>query len=212
MLSLAGYSTAGLTLPTGLFRERVAEIEHAFVDNGVDVVLRIDLTSRSREELLRSLRRFRSAYDIVAVKCASPRVAHVSCRDSRVDLVFFDHQNPNLRLSHAMANLLRGALEVNITSTMLKSVSPAVYASISRELAIANEHKLKVVLSSGADRPEMVRSPVQIAALASTLGLYERAALDGVASAPAIIVEENAKRRSPTYVEEGVRVVSARTG
>ena len=210
-LSLAGYSLTGLTLPTGLFHERVAELRKVFSDNGIETVLRVDLASRSREELLRSLRRFRNAYDIVAVKCLNARVAHVACRDRRVDIVFFDVENVGVRFGHALANLLRGAAEMNMVSTMLGDMKAGVYEAMAKELSVARNHKVKVVLSSGADRPEMIRSPSQLAALASALGLSERAAHDGVSSTPISIVAENVKRRSPAYVEEGVRVVPSTT-
>jgi RNase P/RNase MRP subunit p30 len=208
-LSLAGYSVTGLTLPTGLFRERAAELRKVFSDNDVETVLRVDLASKSREELLRSLRRFRNTCDIVAVKCLSTRVAHVACRDRRVDVVFFDLENASVGFSHALANLLRGAIEMNLVSAMFGDVKTGVYETITKALSIAGEHKVKVVLSSGADRPEMIRSPSQVVALASTLGLPQRAAYDAVSSTPISIVAENAKRRSAAYIEEGVRVVSS---
>ena len=209
-LSLAGYSTAGTSLPTGLLRERVADLRKVFADNGVETVLRVDLAARSREELLRSLRRFRNAYDIIAVKCLNTRVAHVACRDRRVDLVLFDLENATVRFNHGLASLLRGALEMNLISAILGSMNAGVCSTITKWFSIANEHQLKVVLSSGADKPEMIRSPTQVAALASTLGLLRETAIDGVSSTPTSILEENAKRRSPTYVEDGVRVVPSR--
>jgi RNase P/RNase MRP subunit p30 len=188
----------------------VTSLRQLFSDNGVETVLRVDLASRSREELLRSLRRFRNSYDVIAVKCLNERVAHVACRDRRVDLVFFDFENPRIRFNHALANLLRGAIEVNLVSA-IRNISGSVYGMISKGFTIAQEHNVKIVLSSGADKAEMIRSPIQIAALASTLGLSQRVALEGVARAPMSIVTENVKRRGPAYVEEGVRIVLSST-
>ena len=207
-LSMAGYSTIGVTLPTGLFRDRVASLRQVFSDRGVETVLRADLASRSREELLRSLRKFRTSYDLIAVKCLSEHVAHIACRDRRVDLVFFDLENPRVRFNHAMANLLHGAIEVNLASAILRTGS--IYGTISKEFSIAQEHSVRVVLSSGLDKPELIRSPIQNAALAATLGLPQSVALNGVASTPMTIVEENMKKRSPRYVEEGVKIVPRR--
>ena len=209
-LRIAGFSTVGLTIPTGLFHDRVAALRNVFRDNDMDVALRLDLTSRSREELLRSLRRFRNGYDIIAVKSSSTRVAHVACRDRRVDLVFFDHGNPNVKFTHALANILQGALEVNIVSAVLGNIGLNGHASTSKQLSIANEHRLKVVLSSGADRSELIRSPIQVAALASTLGLADKTAIEAVSSTPLSIVECNVRKRSPAHVEDGVQIVPAR--
>jgi len=209
-LSVAGYCTIGLTVPTGLFRDKVTSLRQVFLDNGLEVVLRVDLGSRSRDELLRSLRRFRPSYDVIAVKCLSEHVARVACRDRRVDLVFFDLENPRIRFNHALANLIRGSIEVNLVSAILHSLKRSVYGAISKTFLIAQEHNVKVVLSSGSDKPEEIRSPIQIAALATTLGLLQRTAHDAVASTPMSIVAENGERHSRDYIEEGVRVVLSR--
>jgi RNase P/RNase MRP subunit p30 len=200
----------GMTVPTGLFRDKVKSLRQQFLDNGVETALRVDLASRSREELLRALRRFRGAYDLIAVKCLSERVAHVACRDRRVDLVFFDFENPRTRFNHALANLLQGAIEVNLASG-IRNINSSIYAMITKGFSIAQEHNVKVVLSSGADRAEIIRSPIQIAALASTLGLSQRMALEGIGPTPMTILARNVKKREPGYVEEGVRVVLSTT-
>jgi len=67
-------------------------------------------------------------------------------------------------------------------------------------------------LSSGSTTPEMVRSPSQLTALARTLGISEQRSLAGVSQMPMSIIERNAERRSPGFIEEGVRVVMAKAG
>jgi RNase P/RNase MRP subunit p30 len=74
-------------------------------------------------------------------------------------------------------------------------------------MGIAREHRVKVVLSSGATSYEMIRSPLEISALATALGLTEEGSIRGVSSAPSSIVDENRKKRAPEYVEEGVKIV-----
>ena len=51
----------------------------------------------------------------------------------------------------------------------------------------------------------MVRAPLQLSAIASTLGLSETASVAGVSSTPSSIITENVKKRKPEYVEEGVK-------
>ena len=204
-LAIARYSMIGLTIPTGLFRDRLETLRQAFVDCGIETVTRADFASRSREELLRSLRKFRVAFDIIAVKCLNERVAHVACRDRRVDLVFFDLDNPRVRFTHAMANLLSGSVELNMASVIRGT--GAMYGSVSRQFLVAQEHAVNIVLSSGTDMTELVRSPVQLAALAATLGLSRSEAIKGIASTPMSVIEKNLKKRSPAYVEEGVQIV-----
>ena len=40
MLKVAGFSTVGLTLPTGLLHERVAFLRHVFLEAGIDTAIR----------------------------------------------------------------------------------------------------------------------------------------------------------------------------
>ena len=207
MLKVAGFSTVGLTLPTGLLHERVAFLRHVFVEAGIDTAIRTDLTSNSRIDLLRLLRRFRSSYDIVAVKCVNQAVSTVACRDRRVDIVFFDPRNPKVRFNHSLASLLRGALEFNLMSSLLRESRTEIISRIVKEAGIARRHRTRVVLSSGCSSPEMVRSPSQIDALAATLGLTMRQRSSGISEVPMSIVSRNVERRSRRYIEEGVRVV-----
>ncbi len=158
-------------------------------------------------ELLRSLRRFRNGYDIVGVKCANPRVATVACRDRRVDVVFFDPFLRGVRFSHSLARLLHGALEINLIADILSSTDGGILSRMRKTIAVAHEHNVKVVLSSGARTAEMVRSPIQLSAIASTLGLGGAVSMGAVSIVPASIITENAEKRKPEYVEEGVRIV-----
>ena len=208
LLRLAGYSAVGLTIPTGLMRERVTLLKNLFHESGLETALRIDLTSTSRVELLRLLRRFRNSYDVVAVKCVNARVATVACRDRRVDVIYFDPTNRAVRFSHPLANLLRGAIELNLVSTLLKEPRGEMFSGVMKQCAIAREHNVRVAVSSGCNLPELVRSPLQISALSSAMGLSEMQALAGVSSTPFSIIKRNLSHRSPQFVEEGVHVVT----
>lgn len=207
LLKMSGYSAAGITVPTGAMRERITRLKSTFQDVGIEAALRIDLSSPSRMELLRVLRRFRNAYDVVAVNCLNQRVATVACRDSRVDVVSFDPRNRNVRFTHPLANLLRGNLEFNLISSLLGEAKGEVLSRVMKQAFIANEHKLKVVLSSGSTTPEMIRGPSQISALAKAVGLSGTRSLEGVSATPGSIIERSLFRRSHEFVEEGVRIV-----
>jgi RNase P/RNase MRP subunit p30 len=208
VVKLAGYSAVGLTIPTGLMRDRVSSLRRLFEDQGIETFLRVDVVSGSRGELLRLLRRVRSGYDIVAVKCINQGVASVACRDRRVDVVFFDPNQRSIRFSHAYANLLRGALEFNVVSSLLGTTSSEPYSRLAKEASISREHNTRVVLSSGSTSPEKVRSPMQISALGKAIGLSREQSLRGVSENPESIVQRNAERRSTAYIEEGVSIVA----
>jgi RNase P/RNase MRP subunit p30 len=211
MIKVAGYSAVGLTIPTGLMRDRAAALKSVFEAEGLETALRVDLTAPSRMELLRLLRRFRNSYDIVAVKCVNQRVATVACRDRRVDVITFDPSSRGGRFTHPLANLLRGVIEFNLVSSLLKESRSEVFAAVVKQCSIAREHRVKVVVSTGCSHTYQVRSPLQLAALASVVGLSEVQSHAGMSSVPLSIIERNLSHRSPEYVENGVRVVSPRT-
>jgi len=210
LLSTTHYATIGLTVSIGLLNERIRYLRRIFEEHGVSTVLRVDLKPSSRTELLRLLRRFRNMYDVVAVRCANQQVAIVSCRDRRVDVVFFDVANRNLRFSHTFARLLHGAVELNVVSELTDRSQPAGMAlsRLQKAIMVAKEHRAKIILSSGARDYAMIRSPLQVSALGVALGLSHEEAVRGVSSAPLSIVAENRERRAPEYVEEGVKLVA----
>jgi RNase P/RNase MRP subunit p30 len=207
LLSTAHFTTVGLTISTGLLNERIKLMRRTFEEHGVNTALRVDLCPSSRAELLRLLRRFRNLYDVVAVKCLNQQVATVSCRDRRVDVVFFDAANRSLRFSHSFARLLHGAIEFNVVSDLMDQHEGTSFSRVRRAIRVATEHHVKVLLSSGARSYEMVRSPFQISGLATSLGLNQHESIRGVSSMPLSIITGNREKRTPAYVEEGVKIV-----
>jgi RNase P/RNase MRP subunit p30 len=212
LIRLAGYSAIGLTVPTGLMHDKIASLRRLFEDESIETFLRVDIVSGSRGELLRLLRRFRSGFDILGVKCVNQGVASVACRDRRVDVVFFDPNQRNIRFSHAYANLLRGALELNLISSLLGTTSSETFSKLAKEAGISRSHNTRVILSSGSRSPETVRSPLQVSAIGMAIGLSREQSLRGVSQNPESIVRRNKERRSATYIEEGVRLVAAKAG
>ena len=210
LLQLAGYSIVAISVPTGLMRDKVSELRRLFEDEGIQTMLRVDLSVNSRADLLRLLRRFRNAFDIVAVKCMNQAVASVACRDRRVDIVFFDPRNFRVKFVHPLASLLSGAVEFNLISTFLGETKSEIFSRVAREAAIAREHRSQVVLSSGCGSPAMVRSPLQISAIGAAIGLSSEQSNRGVREVPISIAVGNQERRSREFIEEGVKLVTSR--
>jgi len=208
LLRLAGYSEVGLALPTGLLQDSVKALRHLFESEGIGTVLRVDLSANSRAELLRLLRRFRALYDVLAVKCVNQVVASVACRDRRVDVIFFDPANSKVKFGHQLARMLRGAVELNAVSTFLGETRKEIFSRVAKEVAVATEHGSRVVLSSGCFSPGTVRSPMQISAIAASIGLSTERCVLGIGELPLSIIRRNQERRSPLFVEEGVKLVA----
>jgi RNase P/RNase MRP subunit p30 len=206
-LRIAGYSVVGLAMPTGLMPDRIRSIHRLFHERGLETTSRVDLTASSRMELLRLLRRFRNSCDIIGVKCLNQAAATIACRDRRVDLVFFDPGNRRIRFNHSLANLLHGAVEFNLSQLLVSDISSDVLSRFAKEMGIAHVHDTRVVLSSGSASSENVRSPLQMAAIASALGLSKEQSLLAVSKTPLSIIARNIEKRSSSYIEEGVKVL-----
>ena len=204
-LRFAGYRSVALTLPTAISNDHPNALKQCFTDEGLNCASRIDLTCSNKYELLKLLRRFRCQYDVVSVKCINQNVAAIACRDRRVDVVFFD-PNRNVKFTHTLARLLKGALELNLSFLINRESEGAIYTMM-KQVSVAVDHKVKVILSSGSTCPKMVRTPLQVGAVGVTLGLPEALSAESISSVPSSIIGANLERRSPLYIEEGVRIV-----
>jgi RNase P/RNase MRP subunit p30 len=204
LLRDAGYDAVALTVPTGVMKERLRELRNQFLDSNIEVFFRVDLNCSNRQELLKLLKRFRNSYDVISVNCSNHALALVAARDRRVDVIFFDPSKRNVWFDHSIANVSHAALEFNL-STMLTEKGP-IQKSM-KEINIAKEHKVKIVLSSGSTSPLMIRTPSQLSAIGRILGLSRDQARDSVMKIPWLIVKQNVERRSNKYVEEGVTIV-----
>ena len=210
LLAMSHYKAVGLTVPTGLLNDRLKIIRNCFLNSGFEVFLRADLNCSNRMELLKLLRRFRSAFDIISVKCTNHNIALVAARDRRVDLIFFDYARRNVWFNHSIANVSNATLEVN-ASALLEARDHLVLTRLMKDVNSAQQHGVDIIISSGCTSPFMVRAPAQLLGIGMILGLNKAEALNSVSFTPSRIVRRNIERRSKNYVEDGVRVI-ARSG
>jgi len=179
----------------------------AFREAGLEVAKRLDLKPRSREELLRSLRRFRSKYEIVAVDCSTQSVSRVAVRDRRVDIVQFPKQGPGSGFRRNLASTCRAALEFNMSDLSHTPGFDARLHRLRREIEIAAETSTPVIGSTNASNPFELRAPRDVAAVLHALGLPLDAALRGISDIPLEIVRKNRLRMEEPELEEGVKIV-----
>jgi len=197
--------TVGLVIPPQRMRPCPALVE-LFKSSGIDVVTRLDLKPRSREELLGGLRRFRNSYEVIAVECTVPVISRVAVRDRRVDIVYFPkHQSRNIFWGN-LAKSCRAALEFNM-SEMIFDPGLERIDRVRREIEAAAETSTTVVGSTAASNPLELRSARDIAAILHVFGLPLDAALKAVSDIPLAIVAKNRLRIAEPRAEEGVRIV-----
>jgi len=206
-----GFRLVGLTFDTQASRVTKLTTTKLFEDQGLETVSRIDLRPRDRNELLMSLRKVRSSFDIVAVECHAKQVAPIAFRDRRVDLVFFPPGRPKLRVSELTPRRTRRPVEFNMAD-LLKNDS-AVESNLHRVLGVIRDIQrkhLSMVVSSGATDWLLMRAPKDMAAVLSVLGLDTTQALDAVSRIPFSLAQENLEKQRPRFISDGIEVVRPR--
>jgi RNase P/RNase MRP subunit p30 len=204
--SLLGYGLIGLTL-----KDRPGDpgsLRRVFSDRGVDVAFRIDLSPRSRQELLSLLRRHRDGFEVVSVNCTSRGIWDVASRDKRVDLIFFGKGaiGPRIGLPRGAS----AALEVNIRELIVPDGGrDRAYAlgKVKRDLEVAFRNGMRVVASSGTDDPELMRAPREVASLLKWFGMEPGDALASVSETPISLVQSNRMKLRGEGVCDGLRIV-----
>jgi len=182
-------------------------IVDAFKSAGIDVAKRLNLKPSSREELLRSLRRFRSKYEIVSVECSVPSVSRVAVRDRRVDLVYFPKQQLGSIFRGNLAKSCRAALEFNLSElTSGPSFEVGLYR-LRREIEVAAEGSTAVIGCTRASNPFQLRSPRDVAAILHLLGLPFSAAVRAVSDLPIEMVKKNRLRMREPGMDDGITVI-----
>ncbi len=207
-----GLSLLGVVVSQSIDQSQVNRIRNVFSAIGVDVAFRVDLYPRSREQLLKDLRRVRKRFEIVAVECRSPRVATVAFRDRRVDIVSFPVKN-RMKFSRSIARLHRGSLEIDVAQLVSTGelTRHFVLSRLRNEVSTAKTNHVPIVLSSGADNLFVLRAPREVAALGTLLGLEVAEALDSVSLIPLAIIEQNRAKLSPEYITVGVKLAKVKS-
>jgi RNase P/RNase MRP subunit p30 len=182
-------------------------IVDSFRSAGIDVANRLNLKPSSREELLRSLRRFRSKYEIVSVDCAVQSVARVAVRDRRVDIVYFPRQEVGGIFRGNLAKICRAALEFNLSELTSGPEFGVGLRRLRREIEVAAEGSTTVIGCTRASNLFELRSPRDVAAILHLLGLPLSAAVRAVSDVPLAMVRRNRLRMEEPRLEDGIRVL-----
>jgi RNase P/RNase MRP subunit p30 len=211
--SRLGYSLVAVAFPSNSAEEEIRRLRNISKEAGVDLVSRVDLKPRTSNELLYSLRRLRRRFELVAVVCGSKNVARQAAKDRRVDLLSFSSVDFRWRFfDRAEAELASNGLaclEVDVKPLLgLEGVVRVRFlSSLRREVAIAEEFGVPVVLSSGVSDGLLLRRPRELAAFASLFDLGEVSAVDAVSRNPVGIVRRNRDKLGSGFVAPGIRII-----
>jgi len=208
-----GYSQISIPFTSGLSEEESARLKAMCSEAGLDFVARADFSPRSENDLTRFLRKFRRRFEVICITCDSKEVARQAAKDRRVDLLNFPsldyHKRFFDRAEAELASCGLAALEVDVKSLLILEGPTRVrlLTSLRREVAIAREFKVPVVVSSGVSEERFMRVPRDLASLAFLFGLDETQALDSTSTIPGSMVLRNREKLSNRFVAPGISLV-----
>jgi ribonuclease P/MRP protein subunit RPP1 len=208
-----GYGLIAVPIAFDTHAEEETKMRRFCAGVGIDFSSRVDLQARTREQLMHQLRKLRRRCELVCVLCENKEVARQAAKDRRVDLLNFPSVDYTRRFfDRAEAELAcksNAALELDVKPFLLLE-GPArirLLSTLRREVSVAKEFRIPVILSSGAASDLLLRRPREVAALASLIGIDEASALEAVSANPLAIVKRNREKLSAGFVAPGIRVV-----
>lgn len=206
-----GYRLAGLSLPINVDAEIIKALKREFTE--IDLVTRVDLSTKDTKDLLRLLSKVRWKFEVVAVECTTREIALQAAKDRRTDLLLFALEDPRRHFfgeSEAkLASEKNASLEINM-SPLLYLTGPQrinLLRILRREVLVARKHSVPIVISSGASKPSMLRRPEDYVFLAYLIDLDPHSAKQALSDNPRSIVERNRRKLSENYVCSGVYIV-----
>jgi len=208
-----GYSLISIPFSSEMHEGDLAKLKSICTEAGVDFVSRTDFHPRSENDLTHFLRKFRRRFEVICISCDNKEVARQAAKDRRVDLLSFPSLDYHKRFfDRAEAELASGsltALEVDVKPLLILE-GPSrtrVLMSLRREIAVAREFKVPIVVSSGVGEQRLMRFPRDMASLAYLFGLDEASALDAVSTNPERIIRRNREKLGNRFVAPGISIV-----
>jgi RNase P/RNase MRP subunit p30 len=208
-----GYSMISIPFTSKFNEEELTQLKATCSDAGVDFVSRADYRPTTENDLTHFLRKFRRKFEVICISCDSKEVARQAAKGHRVDLLSFpslDYHNRFFDRAEAeLASNSSASLEVDVKPLLILEGPPRVrlLASLRREVAVAREFHVPLVVSSGLGEQRFIRMPRDMASLGYLFGLDEASALETVSTNPAAIVSRNREKLSKRFVAPGIRIL-----
>jgi RNase P/RNase MRP subunit p30 len=208
-----GYTLVSTPFTYEAKQEEIAKLKAFCSSLGVDFVSRADLRPRNENELTHVLRKIRRKFEVICVICDNKEIARQAAKDRRVDLLNFPsldyHKRFFDRPEAELASNSLSALEVDV-KLLLNLEGPArvrILSSLRREVAIAREFHVPIVVSSGTSDEFLMRMPRDMASLSYLFGLDEAYALQTVSANPEAIVARNREKLDKRFVAPGISII-----
>ncbi len=211
--SKLGYRLIAMPLPPNVQEKEIFRLRETAKEANIDLASRVDLSPRTPKELIYNLRKLRRKFEIIAVACITKSVARQAAKDRRVDILNFPQFDWRERFfDRAEAKLASNALasfEIDL-KPLLTLEGPArvrFLSNLRREVKIAQEFHVPIILSSGVSDEFLMRKPKELVALAFLFDMTEGSAIEAVSKNPVAIVKRNGEKLTPRFVAPGIRII-----
>ncbi len=208
-----GYRMISVPFTNQLNESELSQLKAGASQAGVDFVSRANYHPKTENELTHFLRKFRRRFEVICISCDNKEVARQAAKDRRVDLLNFSNLDFRKRFfdraEAELASSCLAGLEVDVKPLMVMEGPSRVrlLMSLRREVALAQEFHVPLVVSSGVGESRLVRYPRDLASIAYLFGLDEASALDAVSTTPAAIVKRNREKLGNRFVAPGITIV-----
>lgn len=207
-----GYKLIAVPLPISQLDKYKTQLQVLCRDRRVDFASRVDIKPQTSGELTRLLRRIRRKVEVIGVVCESKAIARQAAKDRRVDLLNFPADARRRFFDEAEAELASRALaslEIDISPLITLEGPPRIrlLSTLRREVALARDYGVAIVVSSGVNEELLMRKPLDAAALTILFDMDRTQALDAISKTPTGIVERNRDKLSPNFVAPGIRII-----
>jgi RNase P/RNase MRP subunit p30 len=208
-----GYHQIAIPFTTLPPQDQILNLKSQCQQQGIEFILRADFKPRTEEDLMRFLRKYRRNFEVIAIICDNKDVARQAAKDRRVDLISFPSLDYHKRFfDRAQAELCSSglaALEVDLKSILILEGPPRtrLLSSLRREVAIAKEFHIPVILSSGISEEHLMRMPQDMASLGYLFEMSQSETLASVAENPTNIILRNREKLASNFVAPGITVL-----
>jgi len=208
-----GYKMVAASIPPTTSIQEIQNLKASYSDMGLDFVSRVDIYPKSQNDLLNALRKLRRRFEVLSVLCDTKDIARQAAKDHRVDLISFpslDYRNRFFDRAEAeLASTGSAAFEVDTRPVLILEGPQRVrfLSTLRREISVALEFHLPIVVSSGTNEPLTMRKPKETAILTSLFGLTGSEALNAVSTNPVNIVKHNREKLGENFVAPGIRII-----
>ena len=182
-------------------------------EDNIPIYRRVNLESRKLSTLKKQAASARAQYAVVAVPLLGVETANWAAEDAKVDLLMVDFTGKHvLRKTTASMSAKHGtALELSIAPRLGCSGlnRSRIIRNLHDSVTVAIQAGMKIMLSSGADMPIRMRSPVALRNIGMILGLNRRTADNAIGLNQQLLIAQNIERMNGNRIGPGLKIIKS---